>query len=287
MSGRMDYGILAVMKLLWKKSRRNLKGETAVATQVKGKCKYCGKEYTRSYIMRHLASCKARKERDEGQQGRKKCGYFDLLVSGKYNRDMWLAIEVTENAPLQVVDTFLRNIWLECCGHLSAFEIDGTSYESHPDLDDFWGPRAESMDCRLKNVLEKGMVFRYEYDFGSTTELVIQVANYRKAPEKRDVLTLLSRNEAKEYICWRCGKRPAVYVDTNEVDPWGYHGKEAFVCEKCADKYYGDDFYFSNVCNSPRMGICGYEGSRFYPDQFVPDVSVPAGDQSKTPSGRK
>ena len=26
-----------------------------------------------------------------------------------------------------------------------------------------------------------------------------------------------------------------------------------------------------NVCNSPRMGVCGYEGSEIYPDQFEQD----------------
>ena len=25
------------------------------------------------------------------------------------------------------------------------------------------------------------------------------------------------------------------------------------------------------ICNSPRMGVCGYEGSSVYPDQFEPD----------------
>lgn len=29
--------------------------------------------------------------------------------------------------------------------------------------------------------------------------------------------------------------------------------------------------YYLPVCNSTRMGVCGYEGSEVYPDQFVPD----------------
>ncbi len=29
--------------------------------------------------------------------------------------------------------------------------------------------------------------------------------------------------------------------------------------------------YYLTVCNSTRMGFCGYEGSEVYPDQFVPD----------------
>ena len=29
--------------------------------------------------------------------------------------------------------------------------------------------------------------------------------------------------------------------------------------------------YLLPVTNSPRMGVCGYEGSDFYPNQFEPD----------------
>ena len=43
--------------------------------QVKGKCKYCGREYTRGYIIRHLSSCKKRKDRLERETGNRKRGY--------------------------------------------------------------------------------------------------------------------------------------------------------------------------------------------------------------------
>ncbi len=32
--------------------------------------------------------------------------------------------------------------------------------------------------------------------------------------------------------------------------------------------------YLLPVTNSPRMGVCGYEGSDFYPNQFEPDDNV-------------
>jgi len=32
-------------------------------------------------------------------------------------------MQVKDNAALSDLDSFLRDIWLECCGHLSAFEI--------------------------------------------------------------------------------------------------------------------------------------------------------------------
>ena len=48
-------------------------------------------------------------------------------------------------------------------------------------------------------------------------------------------------------------------------------------CEKEYEKEdYGDDFapeWLMPICNSPRMGVCGYEGSDVYPDDCVPDIA--------------
>lgn len=65
--------------------------------QVKGKCKYCGREYTRGYIIRHLSSCKKRKDRLERETGNRKRVYYELLIYGKYDRDYWLVIEIKES----------------------------------------------------------------------------------------------------------------------------------------------------------------------------------------------
>ena len=114
--------------------------------QTKGKCKYCGKEYTKSYMIRHLAGCKERMAGIAAEKGTKRCGYYELAITGKYDKAYWLIIEISENATLKDLDSFLRDIWLECCGHLSAFEIYGTSYEIAPDSDSFWGKPAKSMN---------------------------------------------------------------------------------------------------------------------------------------------
>ena len=55
---------------------------------------------------------------------------------------------------------------------MSAFDIWGESYERFPDGLGEWGPPAKSMKCQLKSVLKKGMQIGYEYDFGSTTEII-------------------------------------------------------------------------------------------------------------------
>lgn len=235
--------------------------------QVKGKCKYCGKEYTRGHVIRHLASCKERMLRLEQETGKKQCGYFELLIYGKYSRDYWLVIEVKDTATLRDVDQFLRDIWLECCGHLSAFEIDGISYEAFPDSDSFWGREVKSMNCKLKTILQKGMSIGYEYDFGSTTELIIDVKDYRIGCDKKEKLLILSRNNPPMFGCRNCAEKTAAYI----VPEFIYDGNP-FLCKACGKlKKYQDEFLL-NVCNSPRMGICAYEGSAVYPEEFVPDT---------------
>lgn len=116
------------------------------------------------------------------------------------------------------------------------------------------------------SVLQKGMVINYEYDFGSTTELVINVQEYRESYGKKDKLVILSRNNPSEILCDECNEKPAVVVCTECI----YEGT-GFLCDDCKETHEcGEDIQLM-VCNSPRMGVCGYEGSVLYPDQFVPD----------------
>lgn len=41
------------------------------------------------------------------------------------------------------------------------------------------------MNCKLKSVFELGMQIEYEYDYGSTTELNINVQDYYYAPNQK------------------------------------------------------------------------------------------------------
>lgn len=237
-----------------------------MATQTKGICKYCGKEYTKAYMIKHLAKCKERENRIAAETGTKKCGYFDISISGKYNAAYWLIIEIREDATLKDLDSFLRDIWLECCGHLSAFNLCGESYEIAPNSDSYWGAPAKSMNYKLKSVLQKGMTFSYEYDFGSTTDLVIGVLDYRVSNWKKDKLTILSRNKPIEFLCDACHEKPATVICTECI----YDGTGC-LCDDCKKIHECGESMQLYICNSPRMGVCGYEGSDKYPDQFIPD----------------
>ena len=70
-------------------------------------------------------------------------------------------LDVRAASRLEDLDMFLRNVWLECCGHMSAFTIQGKAYTSGE----------KGMNTRLYTVFKPGMEFYYEYDFGTTTAL--------------------------------------------------------------------------------------------------------------------
>ncbi len=256
-----------------------------MAAQTRGFCKYCGKEYTKAGMAKHLTACKERKSILAAAKGKDGC--YELMVYGKYNSDYWLIVQIKDTATLKDLDKFIRDIWVECCGHLSAFDISGQLYESMPSADSFWGEPPKSMVCKLKNVLSVGMLLGYEYDYGSTTELSIKVLDHMDNVSQKDKVVILSRNNPPDIVCSVCGKNPAEWVDPTHI-----YDENAFWCEACMEAgarkdleedmaaHEGDEFvefefeipeYFLPVCNSPRMGVCGYEGSNRYPDQFVPD----------------
>lgn len=267
-----------------------------MAKRTKGFCKFCGKEYTRSGMVKHIATCKERSE-ENGQTTTKKENYFELLIQAKYNSDYWLLIQMKETKTLKDLDQFIRDIWVECCGHLSCFDIYGECYESVPG-DDFWKESSSrDMKITLKKVLSEGMVFTYEYDYGSTTELICKVIRKFKDVNRKETCTILSRNNPPEYLCCKCGKT------ASWINVYNYYDEDAFWCNECKksgrssewgehdkDEYDEDEYdeefdedeldedeydefdeEFARICNSPRMGVCGYDGISRYPEVFEPD----------------
>lgn len=245
--------------------------------QTKGYCKFCGKEYTRSGILRHLGTCKNRKKKLENESVKKRCKYFTIAIWGKYTKDYWIILETSENTALKELDKFIREIWVECCGHLSAFTINGIQYESNPSTDRFWGISSKNMNYRLKDVIDVGDAILYEYDFGSITELVLNIHSVREGDKRNSEIVILSRNNPPKIICSNCEQNNATWVN-----PLAYCEGTPFWCDECLHKECSEDEedeydwpeFFLPVCNSPRMGVCGYEGSSIYLDQFMPDEKL-------------
>jgi len=174
---------------------------------------------------------------------------FHLAIEGRDAKGYWMHVAVPVTAPLSKLDAFLRHTWLECCGHLSAFEIGDNRYASEP----MEGERG--MRASLSQVLEVGMKFLHEYDYGSPTALALKVVALREHCLPKGAVQLLARNEAPQVSCQRCSIQPATQICTE----CAWNG-EGWLCEACAVAHECGDEMCLPVVNSPRVGVCGYTG---------------------------
>jgi hypothetical protein len=214
-----------------------------------GKCNLCGKTFGKAAMTRHLDKCK--QEHSARAAGQKRV--FHLQAEGRGRPEYWMHIEIPADASLKTLDSFLRETWLECCGHLSAFSVAGQTYDVDPEPDSWSGRKPKSMSAKLGDVLAPGMKLEYEYDFGSTTELALKVVAERQGARK--FVQILARNEPPHIPCGECGK-PAAQVCTQCM----YEGPEGWLCEEHAAEHECGEDYFLPVVNSPRVGMSGYTG---------------------------
>ena len=224
--------------------------------QTQGVCQLCQSMFIKSGMTRHLTKCLADHEAEPAASKRpaKTVRLLRLVVEGKYNPEYWLQVEMPATATLRDLDDFLRNIWLECCGHLSAFEIGGIQYsvETAKKAGGSWfmyDREERSMDVAIGKVLSADMKFTYEYDFGSTTHLALRVVGERAGHASKERVRLLARNEPPQILCEECKVNPAAWVDVFENQGW--------LCEKCNENA---EEGVLPVVNSPRVGVCAYTG---------------------------
>ena len=219
-----------------------------------GSCRFCLKTFSGSMIGKHLESCKAKKERDgeEAARSKKPESIFHIKIRG--GGPFWLHIEMKASSKLSELDELLRDIWLECCGHMSMFVIHGRRYM--PPSPDLLELEAKPMDVQLGKVVKVKDKFEYEYDFGSTTYLEGQIISERQGALKEG-MRILARNRIPETVCTQCSKPAAQFCTACEE----------FYCDEClTDHECGEEMALPLV-NSPRMGVCGYTGEQD-PDDF-------------------
>jgi hypothetical protein len=196
-----------------------------------GNCYFCGIELGKTAMKNHLL--KEHGEKDVGQ------ACYLLKIEGAYNKDYWIYVDVPVDKTLLSVDSFLRKIWLECCGHMSAF---------------FDSRHADIGKSRKWSTFSVGDKLLHEYDFGSTTESMITIMGEINRKPQREVVRLLARNILPQFQCASCGN-PAEYFCTECI----WNTDNSFYCVTCSEDHEHDDMLLP-VTNSPRMGECGYEG---------------------------
>lgn len=217
-----------------------------------GKCLLCSKTFSGVSIRKHLDNCKIRTEAyvTENADRDKTEKYICIFIQGYENPDYWIYIDIPATSTLKVLDGFLRDIWLECCGHLSMFEINGQTFSSSPAKE--YGDR--NMNVKLENILDTSMQFKYEYDFGSTTTLKLKVVSEFYGEKSKKKIKLLARNDQPVIKCSYCEKQATKVCSECIYDDKGW------VCDDHADTHECGEDMLLPVVNSPRIGVCAYSG---------------------------
>jgi hypothetical protein len=220
--------------------------------QSAGKCFRCNGSFPKTEMTRHLKSCSGKKApafNTHGWEKLHKAKLFHLLVEGSYDPQYWLHLEAPKDVTLATLDRCLRDIWLECCGHFSAFVIGKQRYSSGPIKD--LGEKA--MSVKIGDILKPRMRFDHEYDSGSTTYLTLRVVEAREGTAHGKAVLLLARNDPPPIPCGFCGKPAALVCGVCIED-----GAKAWVCKRCKPKHDCGEDAFLPVVNSPRVGTCAY-----------------------------
>lgn len=216
--------------------------------QTKGECLFCGREMSKGGLSKHLSSCERRTEAvaaaDKGSGSKETL--IHLQVQDRYGGDFWLHVEVKGSAVLEDLDHYLKYIWLECCGHLSMFTIGG------------WGGEELSMQRRMLRVLKPGVEVEHIYDFGTSSHTLVKAVGVRKGwPLTKKPIYLMARNQMPEAECMKCEKQAAWFC----VECVYEYEESGLLCDVHAENHPHDD-YGSPMpfVNSPRSGMCGYDG---------------------------
>ncbi|KAF0514788.1 Plasmid pRiA4b ORF-3 family protein [Gigaspora margarita] len=212
----------------------------------KGPCAQCSRMFSKSKASSHLLQCIAETFAPSESTTE---GYLICVSSCDYPSWYWMFITVPKDFTLKDVDYFLRDIWLECCGHMSAFYIGDLDYSSYP----MTGDGTQSMNKKMGQILSPGLKFTYTYDMGSSTDLKLDVvATVTACPD--DEINLIMRNDPPAFLCEICNKSAETICTL-------CGGK---TCKGCNEKHScvikeDDTYMLSNLVNSPRTGVCGYE----------------------------
>ncbi len=216
--------------------------------QTQGNCNFCGRKLSKAGLTKHLSTCKERFNNlnDVNSKSGKEEKFYHLRIEDAWGGQFWLHLEMAGNAPMGKLDTYLRAIWLDCCGHMSEFSVGR------------WTEETIAMSRKADQVFRIGMEIFHMYDFGTTSETKIKVVNARKGKAiSRYPITLMARNDHPEVFCVECGKPASklclecLYEDENQGTLCDEHAQSH------PHKDYGEPM---PLINSPRVGMCAYSG---------------------------
>ena len=217
----------------------------------------------------------------------------------------WMTITVRPTTSLRQLDQFLRDTWLECCGHMSHFQVGKKQYSAcvpgpgdHHDHDT---NKADPDELHMVRTVEEAIrphrKFQHEFDYGDTTYLNLEhagvvpvpyecVAELANEPWNTDkysdhFINIVARNKPAER-CFTCGqtaslryyKNPYIHVP-REMD--GPITAPPYFCSDCSPK----DVPMVTLRNSPRVGNGCYDNTHDTPNETNSTVkTTPQPDNS-------
>ena len=216
--------------------------------QSRGQCRYCGRELAKGGMIKHLSTCSQRQTvmTEANQKPGANQPLYHLRVQDAWGGAFWLDLEMNGSATLKDLDSYLRAIWLECCGHMSRFSIGGWRGDEFP------------MQTQAGQIFKPEVELTHIYDFGTSSETLIKVVGVREGqPTTAHPLALMARNAPPDVRCMEC-EQPASWLC---MECQYEEDRPGMLCEQHVKKHphenYGEPV---PVVNSPRVGMCGYAG---------------------------
>jgi len=210
----------------------------------KGKCEYCGQEVTKNSVGKHLAICSERQAAITKASGKPE-KLYSLRVQGDA-KQFWLDLEIRGTATLEDLDKYLRAIWLECCGHMSQFSFGG------------WRGEEIAKNRKIEQALKPGDEVTHIYDFGTSSETLIKAVSVREgSPTTRRPIALMVRNLQPDAPCIECDQPAKWFCQECQIED----DSPGLLCDEHVKDHPHDNYGEPvELVNSPRMGMCGYDG---------------------------
>ena len=200
-------------------------------------CKFCDKKFGIKTIEDHLSDCIPNFVND-------KSGYLIEFISKnditKKSYQMFAIFGI--KCKFSHIDIFLRNMWCECCFHLSTLDV----FEEVNDEQSHKSVKFNTLISKYKNANQ----FIYCYDMGSTTDIYFRIIKKLDGTNKNTDIELLYHNEPFKIKCknYKICKGFAMFIY-----------KDLF-CNECKNNLDEEEqTYILKLSNSPRTGICTYE----------------------------
>jgi len=225
-----------------------------------GTCSICHEKVKGPLFDGHLDSCLQKLEWGEPDEP----GLL-IRVMDAYKRRFWLTVLAGPKTTLSDLDRLIKDVWVSCCGHLSAFSIGNISFNSDGE--------GEGMDVYVKDVMYPGDTCKYRYDFGSSTILTVIALRRVKISPPGDGLVLLGQNCKLHRKCSVCGTEATTYYQKQ------WDEKPSFLCDSCSESSPLDSEWLYGIGNSPRNGICGCfhdeeDGVKWHPENATGKINA-------------